>query len=55
MPIIVNELVIKATVEADGGDTSSTSSGDAGKIDTADLVEQCVEEVLRILRQREER
>ena len=57
MPVEIRELVIRATVESTG--TDRTAAGRDGgrnrKPDRDEVVAECVEQVLEILRQREER
>ena len=56
MPIVVNELVIKATItDAAGDPKTSPEPGRRPPVDPKALVEACVEEVLKILEQRKER
>lgn len=57
MPIVINELVIKATV-SDGGprNESGASRGTAlSTISKQELIAECVEAVLRILELRKQR
>jgi hypothetical protein len=54
MPVEIRELVVKVTVrpnEADRQRSAEQQDGDVG----AELVQECVEQVLRALQQREER
>jgi hypothetical protein len=53
MPIIVDEIVI--TVDVSNQDSGGAASAPPAAQDTQDLVQQCVERVLEILREREER
>jgi hypothetical protein len=55
MPIVINELVIKATIDETNAAQPTPSAGGLEEIDRKVLVEQCVEEVLKVLRRREER
>ena len=59
MSLEIRELVIKATIEADSGETASTStaqSPSANGTDTQELlINLCVEKVLEILREKQER
>ena len=56
MTVLVNELVVKATI-ADPADNGkpSLASGRQEQIDRKEIVEACVEEVLRILERQKER
>ncbi len=56
MPVIIKELVIKASV-ASGGKSKTTPAGDQrGKpLDRKALIEDCVEEVLKVLERQGER
>ena len=60
MPVIIQEIVITATVDTSTGETSPGKTG-AGKAhgpppaDRQALVQECVEEVMRILREKAER
>ena len=51
MPIEIKELVIRAIVDPEGGGTSAALPEE----DRRQLVADCVEQVLDILRRREER
>lgn len=54
MPIEIRELVIKATITADA--QNSTSQGNAGAAGgAAEMVQLCVEKVLQILKEKNER
>ena len=53
MPIIVDEIVI--TVDVSNQDAGVAASAPSGAQQTQDVVQQCVERVLEILREREER
>ena len=54
MPIEIRELVIKATITADA--QSSSSQGNAGAASgSAEMVQLCVEKVLQILKEKNER
>lgn len=54
MTVQVNEIIIKATIESEkGGKGGSGSKGTGG--DTEALVSECVEQVLQILKTRNER
>ena len=54
MPIEIRELVIRATVDADA-ERRRRPEGQAAGVDRTELIEECVEQVLDILRKREER
>jgi hypothetical protein len=59
MPVEIRELVIRATVrEADQAKTETARSdvgGGSDAFDTTALVEECVRQVLKILRREKER
>ncbi|MCU0346267.1 MAG: DUF5908 family protein [Saprospiraceae bacterium] len=60
MPIEIKELHIKATINQVGGQQTAGSTGSASgqpasPADTDKLVAECVEKVLEILKQRNER
>jgi hypothetical protein len=52
MPIEIRELVIRAIVDAAQHDPEAEAHGDENR---AKLVQQCVDEVLKALRRRQER
>jgi hypothetical protein len=54
MPIIINGLVLKGIIAA-GGDAKQPPAAGRPAQDLEALVETCVEQVLKILEQREER
>ena len=55
MPIVINEVVIKATV-ADPATTAAPSPATADRsMDNEALIAACVDEVLRILERQKER
>lgn len=54
MTVHVRELVVKVTLEDDKGKPSPVGPGSEGKAGV-ELVNRCVEQVLEILRQRQER
>jgi len=51
MPIIIDEVVISVEVNNAGNQSQQNSNNEI----TQDLIEECVEQVLDILQQREER
>ena len=54
MPIEIHELVIRATI--DSGDTRQDAAGQTERqIDRTEQIEECVEQVLDILRKQGER
>lgn len=59
MPVIIQEIVITATVDSStGGGTASTGAANGPPTDAdarQTLVQECVEEVMRILREKSER
>jgi hypothetical protein len=54
MPIEIRELVIRATVDS-GDERRPRPETEAAGGDRTELIEECVEQVLDILRKREER
>jgi hypothetical protein len=57
MPVIINELVIKASVDIGGKEQKPTTAGAQGgkPFDRKALIEACVEEVLSVLERKGER
>jgi hypothetical protein len=57
MPVIIKELLIKASVEDPGQGVKPAVRGttDDQPVDRRALIEACVEEVLKILARKEER
>ncbi len=57
MPLEIRELHIKATVAEQGGQSSSSSSSEssAGGQDKEAIVSECIERVLQILKDKQER
>jgi len=59
MPLEIRELIIKATIETDSGKSTSTnaaqSSGTNGTDPQEMLINLCVEKVLEILKEKQER
>ena len=51
MPLIIDEVVISVEVNGTGNQPSKNANKDM----TQDIIEECVEQVLDILKQREER
>lgn len=51
MPVEIKELVIKVT--ADGGGTGSAAAATAGEREV--MVQECVQQVLRVLKRKKER
>jgi len=51
MPLIIDEVVISVEVNGDGKKSTQNSNKEISQ----DLIEECVEQVLYILQQREER
>lgn len=54
MPIEIRELVIRATVDPEKEESSGSTTGQAPSA-TQDIVAECVEQVLEILRRERER
>ena len=57
MPVIINELVIKVSVDIGGKEQKPATAGSEGgkPFDRKALIEACVEEVLRVLERKGER
>lgn len=55
MPIEVREMVIKATVVPDAASSGAASSGEGGSANSVEIVQLCVEKVLEILKDKDER
>lgn len=55
MPIEIRELVIRARVEAPPPTATTPQAPQRGAEDLREIVAECVEQVLEILRQRDER
>ena len=53
MPVQVNEIIIRAVVDSRAGSERGPSSG--GSADRGEIISECVEQVLEILRERQER
>lgn len=53
MPIEIRELVIKATIQAPEGGTAGAAAGHSP--DREDIIADCVEQVMAILREQNER
>ncbi|HMB91245.1 MAG TPA: DUF5908 family protein [Rhodothermales bacterium] len=55
MPVEIRELVIRATIDSRGKEGGSGGNGQASPQQKKEIVEECVEQVLEILRQKGER
>jgi len=59
MPLEIRELVIKATLEAESGKSSNATSGQNSGANNTDsqqiLINLCVEKVLEILKEKQQR
>lgn len=55
MPIEIRELVIRAEVNPGQGESVRSGQGSTGASDREQLIRDCVEQVMEILRQKEER
>ena len=55
MPIEIKELHIKATLDNGDGNSSSGSNGDSGAAPTDALIQTCVDKVLEILKDKNDR
>ncbi len=55
MPVEINEIVITATIAEAASAGLPNTIGNLQGLNNADLVKTCVEEVLRVLKEKEER
>lgn len=55
MPIEIRELVIKATVLPDGAVGTSSQGAANGAASSDELIQQCIDKVLEILKEKNER
>lgn len=55
MPVEIRELVIRAEVIPGRGEAGQTESGAGGAADREQLIRDCVEQVMELIRQKEER
>jgi hypothetical protein len=57
MPVEILELIVKATIEQPKSSDSESGStdGEIEKMDTKAIIEECVAQVMEILRQQKER
>ena len=55
MPVEIRELVIRATIDSRGKEGGGGGNGQASPQQKKEIVEECVEQVLEILRQKSER
>ncbi len=55
MPIEISEIRVVATVQSGEGAKQPAAQGGGGSSDKAELIEEAVEAVLRILEERKER
>ena len=55
MPLEIRELLIKATVDDKGGDKGAKPTGGDNQQGADSLINLCVEKVLEILKEKEER
>lgn len=58
MPVEILELIVRATVQDQAVSSSIPASNGSGEVDQFQkkvLIEECVEQVLEIMRRREER
>ena len=52
MPIQVNEIVIRAVIKVEKGEKKNTEGEQAGK---EEIISECVEQVLQIIKEKTER
>lgn len=55
MPVEINEIIITATIAEPASGNANSVSAQNQRTDNADIVKACVEEVLRVLKEKEER
>ncbi len=55
MPVEIRELVIRAEVNPRQGEAGEAAGGAGGATDRERLVRDCVEQVMELMRQKEER
>ena len=55
MPVVINEIVISVEVNQTRSGSSSTASTSQSAVDSAQIVKECVEQVMEILKQKNER
>lgn len=55
MPVQVNEIIIKATIESEKGGKPESSANAQPPANNEALISECVEQVLQILKTRYER
>jgi len=55
MPVEIHELVIRAEVGSQQGEGSEPGESPGGAADREQLIRDCVEQVMEIIRQKEER
>ena len=55
MPVEIRELVIRAEVDPRQGEGRQSGQGSGGAADRGQLVRDCVEQVMEMIRQKEER
>jgi hypothetical protein len=55
MPIIINELVVKATFADAAEENDAARTDGTATVDRQAMVEECVEEVMKILQRQNER
>ena len=55
MPVVIQELIIKGTIEPPPKNGTARASKKSSSVDQKDLIERCVEEVLTILERQKER
>lgn len=55
MPIEIFELVIKATIQQEKEGSNAPSSGGGNSNNKEQIIKECVEQVLQLLKEKEER
>ncbi|MDH3974153.1 MAG: DUF5908 family protein [Deltaproteobacteria bacterium] len=55
MPVEIRELVIKASVTESASEQQSVDSSESGASDREEIIADCVEQVMEILRKQSER
>jgi len=55
MPIEIRELIIKAEISDTGGNAGSGNSEQSNNVDKQQIIQECVDQVLEILKKEKER
>ena len=55
MPVEIRELIIKAVATVEGQEAESSASPQQPPVDMEAIIQECVRQVLRVLRKKKER